>query len=85
MRFIRNVGRTKRGSRCKSQVHCKKKTDGVKPRDEKMGEKWAVWIVNNNLLTNSCGKMMLKHSGSSTFLQRGSPPPPPWRLLPEFL
>jgi hypothetical protein len=24
------------------------------------------------------------HSGSSTFLQRGSPPPPPWRLLPGF-
>src|SRR5579862_8756742 len=23
-------------------------------------------------------------SGSSTFLQRGSPPPPPWRLLPEY-
>ena len=23
-------------------------------------------------------------SGSSTFLQRGSPPPPPWRLPPEF-
>src|SRR5881296_1714586 len=22
-------------------------------------------------------------SGDSTFLQRGSPPPPPWRLLPE--
>ena len=22
-------------------------------------------------------------SGSGTFLQRGSPPPPPWRLLPE--
>jgi len=22
-------------------------------------------------------------SGGSTFLQRGSPPPPPWRLLPE--
>ena len=24
-------------------------------------------------------------SGDSTFLQRGSPPPPPWRLLPESL
>ena len=24
-------------------------------------------------------------SGGSTFLQRGSPPPPPWRLLPESL
>jgi len=24
-------------------------------------------------------------SGSSTFLLRGSPPPPPWRLLPEDL
>jgi hypothetical protein len=23
-------------------------------------------------------------SGSGTFLQRGSPPPPPWRLLPEL-
>ena len=23
-------------------------------------------------------------SGSGTFLQRGSPPPPPWRLLPGF-
>ena len=24
-------------------------------------------------------------SGDRTFLQRGSPPPPPWRLLPESL
>jgi len=24
-------------------------------------------------------------SGGRTFLQRGSPPPPPWRLLPESL
>ena len=40
--------------------------------------------VNENLLTKSCKNVILKHSGSSTFLQRGSPPPPPWRLLPEL-
>ena len=35
-------------------------------------------------LTNRCETVTLFHSGSSTFLQRGSPPPPPWRLLPGF-
>jgi hypothetical protein len=35
-------------------------------------------------LTNRCSVVTLGYSGSSTFLQRGSPPPPPWRLLPGF-
>ena len=35
------------------------------------------------LLTNPASVLHFFCSGSSTFLQRGSPPPPPWRLLPE--
>ena len=35
-------------------------------------------------LTKGFGNVTFLHSGSSTFLQRGSPPPPPWRLLPGF-
>ncbi len=35
------------------------------------------------LLTNPVPVLHFFCSGSSTFLQRGSPPPPPWRLLPE--
>ena len=47
-------------------------------------------------LKKKCGKVLTTFfgeckvttefgSGSGTFLQRGSPPPPPWRLLPESL
>jgi hypothetical protein len=35
-------------------------------------------------LTKRHQNVTFDHSGSSTFLQRGSPPPPPWRLLPGF-
>ena len=35
-------------------------------------------------LTKTVGNIEFHCSGSSTFLQRGSPPPPPWRLLPEY-
>jgi hypothetical protein len=52
----------------------------VKPRNAKNGR----LDVNGNLLTKSYKNVTLQHSGSSTFLQRGSPPPPPWRLLPGF-
>ena len=39
---------------------------------------WRGWLTKGGAdLTSS-------YSGSSTFLQRGSPPPPPWRLLPEY-
>src|SRR5271169_109179 len=38
----------------------------------------------NYQLTGWPEKINLVCSGGSTFLQRGSPPPPPWRLLPEF-
>src|ERR1700746_3856620 len=40
---------------------------------------------SNNYLTIPFRNLHLLCSGSSTFLQRGSPPPPPWRLLPESL
>ena len=36
------------------------------------------------VLTKMAGNIEFDCSGSSTFLQRGSPPPPPWRLLPEY-
>ena len=37
---------------------------------------WDGWLTKGRAdLTSS-------YSGGSTFLQRGSPPPPPWRLLP---
>jgi hypothetical protein len=28
--------------------------------------------------------VMINLFGDNTFLQRGSPPPPPWRLSPNF-
>ncbi len=39
--------------------------------------------VQHRVLTKMGDSLCLLCSGSSTFLQRGSPPPPPWRLLPE--
>src|SRR5882724_7238902 len=38
----------------------------------------------DKLLTKEQRGLQLLYPGSSTFLQRGSPPPPPWRLLPGF-
>jgi hypothetical protein len=52
----------------------------VKPRNAKNDG----LDVNENLLTKSFKNGRMEYSGSSTFLQRGSPPPPPWRLLPGF-
>lgn len=47
------------------------------------------WITNNQVFLLSSyvdnswrGLSFSNDSGSGTFLQRGSPPPPPWRLLP---
>src|SRR5467141_854543 len=45
----------------------------------------SVFMAAASLLTNPGKIIKLNHSGSSTFLQRGSPPPPPWRLLPNAL
>jgi hypothetical protein len=53
----------------------------VKPRNAKKNSLG----VNDNLLTRGRKKLKVEHLGGSTFLQRGSPPPPPWRLLPGFL
>jgi hypothetical protein len=41
-------------------------------------------ILTASRLTNRRRIVTLPYSGSSTFLQRGSPPPPPWRLLPGY-
>src|SRR6266550_818727 len=41
-------------------------------------------LCEYRLLTNGAVLLRFPYSGSSTFLQRGSPPPPPWRLLPEY-
>jgi len=38
----------------------------------------------SGVLTKIVVDIEFQCSGSSTFLQRGSPPPPPWRLLPEY-
>jgi hypothetical protein len=40
--------------------------------------------MTDNLLTKVLPDVVWHYSGSSTFLQRGSPPPPPWRLLPGY-
>ena len=40
--------------------------------------------MTDNLLTKVLPDVVWQYSGSSTFLQRGSPPPPPWRLLPGY-
>src|SRR5260221_13130600 len=41
--------------------------------------------VNDNCVDKKLRKRhIVSYSGSSTFLQRGSPPPPPWGLLPGF-
>ena len=42
-------------------------------------------LPGNRQLTNLPSDLSLSCSGGSTFLQRGSPPPPPWRLLPEYM
>src|SRR6266545_6374293 len=50
--------------------------------------------IHDEMATRNPGSMVdkcktitriLSDSGGRTFLQRGSPPPPPWRLLPESL
>jgi hypothetical protein len=46
--------------------------------------KSGVYEDSISLLTNRRKIVTFPYSGSSTFLQRGSPPPPPWRLLPGF-
>jgi hypothetical protein len=51
------------GGRFQSQVHFKKKTDGVKPRDVKRDEKMAVWVENDNLLTKGSKKSNIKIFG----------------------
>jgi hypothetical protein len=43
----------------------------------------AVFLLLFVLHRNGSGFTLMSRSGSSTFFQRGSPPPPPWRLLSE--